>query len=130
MFLSNILIYWVSPAIYARYLFVFVPLFSGIVFYAYVEGKHRLFTEKYILYPVILTMIAGITVLIILSPVFADISIYRFFWLKYVIVLTLLAIPVYLLIKYKPNLILLLLAFLLVMRITFNLFILPNYYYN
>ena len=130
MFLGNIIIYWVSPAIYARYLFVFVPLFSGIVFYAYVEGKNILFTEKYILKPAILLMIAGITVLIILSPVFADISIYSFFWLKYIIVLILLAIPVYLLIRYKPNLILLLLAVLLVMRIAFNLFVLPDRYEN
>jgi 4-amino-4-deoxy-L-arabinose transferase-like glycosyltransferase len=130
MFISNILIYWVSPAIYARYLFVFVPLFSGIVLYAYVEGKFTLLTEKYILYPAILIMIAGITVLIILSPVIADISIYNFFWLKYVIVLILLALPVFLLIKFKPNLILVLFAVLLVMRITFNLFILPDRYEN
>jgi hypothetical protein len=44
--------------------------------------------------------------------------------------LILLALPVFLLIKFKPNLILVLFAVLLVMRITFNLFILPDRYEN
>jgi hypothetical protein len=126
MFLANILIYWVSPAIYARYLFMFIPLFSGMVFYVYTEGKKRLFTENYILHPMLALMIVAIIVLIAMSPWFANISIYKHFWLKYAVFLVLAFIPGFLYLRHKLNPILPLFVLLLVMRITFNFFVLPD----
>lgn len=37
VFMVNIIIYWISPRIHARYLFMFLPLFYSICFYLYFE---------------------------------------------------------------------------------------------
>ena len=126
MFLGNIIIYWLSPAIYARYLFMFVPLLSGVVFYAYIKAENEIFTERYIVKPALVLFMFTIVILISLSPWFADISIYKFFWLKYGILLVLGFIPMVLFMRHKLNLILPLFVLLLVMRLAFNLYILPD----
>ncbi|NJO25025.1 MAG: hypothetical protein HC867_03360 [Bacteroidia bacterium] len=37
IFLFNILVYWLSPEVYARYLFMFYPLLYSILFYLFLQ---------------------------------------------------------------------------------------------
>lgn len=126
MFLSNIFIYWVSPAIYARYLFMFVPLLSGITFFAWSSADKSLWTERYILNPLLYLMVPAIFILIAISPFLGDPAIYDYFWLKYFTLVLLGGIPVFFLLRYRLSPVIPLLAALLVMRIAFNLFVLPD----
>lgn len=126
MFISNIFIYWVSPAIYARYLFMFIPLLSGITFFVWSSADKSLWTEKYILNPLLYLMVPAIFILIVISPVLGDPAIYDYFWLKYFTLVLLGGIPVFFLLRYRLSPVIPLLAALLVMRIAFNLFVLPD----
>ena len=35
IFMANLMVYWLSPEVYPRYLFMFLPLFFSVVFYLY-----------------------------------------------------------------------------------------------
>ncbi len=69
----NILIYWTSPEVYARYLLMFVPLFYGVFAYFYVDLK-----KKGHLFARILEILLGISISIIavasLAPLFMDLQ--------------------------------------------------------
>jgi len=126
IFLSNILVYWASPAIYARYLFMFVPLFYGIVFFAYASSSKEIFSERYFLKPLLLLIFVSIFILLLLSPALAVPAKYSFFWLKYALVVILGLVPVYFAFRFRMNLVLPLFVILLVARIAFNFFVLPD----
>jgi len=126
IFLVNIMVYWASPAIYARYLFMFVPLFSGIIFYAYSNSPNEIFAEQYILKPLLFLFTFVLLILLSFIPLIADPAGYANFWLKYGLILLLASVPVFFAIRYRMNLILPLFVILLVSRIAFNFFVLPD----
>jgi len=118
---SNIVVYWLSPAIYPRYLFMFLPLLfyiSFLGFFEMLEVKRFRRTAQIVL--IILTSIAALVSLII--PYFVERPDLTFF-IKYLAVF----IPVvFILINlFRPGQLKLLnfVAILLVLRIGFNLFI-------
>lgn len=125
LFLTNILVYWVSPAIYPRYLFMFLPL----VFYTGFRGISVFragFKER--TYPSLLLRMASFLLLatLLILPFFVDQEIYGNFYLKYFVSLVP-AIPiVYLIFSRRGNAFLLIIASLLVIRIAFNVFVLPD----
>ncbi len=51
IFISNIFVYWISPAIYPRYLFMFLPPLFAILFYVYENNERISRISKNILKP-------------------------------------------------------------------------------
>ena len=124
IFISNIIVYWVSPAIFPRYLFMFLPLLFYVLFYIYVHSGESFFIKRFF-HPMVIFLGILITALIILIPVIADHELYDMFFVKYIIVLIITAPVFYFMIKLRQK-VLILVAFLLVARIAFNLFVLPD----
>lgn len=125
IFGANIIIYWLSPAIYPRYLFMFLPLLFFIIFNSLdvmMQGKkERRWIDGILLY-MSLILVAGM----VFIPVLADRDIYQYFILKYILVLIFAAPLVYLLLKKQYSRILIFTGFLLVARIAFNWFVIPD----
>jgi len=127
VFLANILVYWVSPAIYARYLFMFLPLFFGVIIYVWSEFyAQQQDLRIYILKYLFLAGGALIVVGIIIFPAFISLENYDRFWLKYSFVLFLVALLLILYIQNRREWLLGFFALLLVSRVVFNFFILPD----
>ena len=124
-FLVNILIYWASPAIYARYLFMFLPLIFAILFYVLSKNEN----EKYIrfIFKPFFVLLSGLVFLLILvSPFLIDIDQFENFWVQYIFSIGLF-IPILFLIQRKfNNYILLVTSILLIGRIVFNFYVLPH----
>lgn len=124
IFLANLLIYWVSPAIYARYLFMFLPLFFGVVFFAFFNLENILVAR--ILR--VLFIVAGCLLILglMIFPVFIEMESYSYFWPKYLLSLALIVPLVVLYLKNKREWMFLFVGILLVSRISFNFFVLPD----
>lgn len=125
IFVFNILVYWVSPAIFPRYLFMFLPLLFYLIFYIYIHSRENFFVKR-IFHPLVIFMGALIIILIVLIPVIADRELYDLFFVKYILVLIITAPVFYLLIRSNKQKVLILVALLLVARIAFNWFVLPD----
>ncbi len=124
IFVFNILVYWVSPAIFPRYLFMFLPLLFFVLFHIYIYSVESFFIKR-IFHPLVIFMASLISLLIVLAPIIANRELYSQFYLKYFLILVLTSPLVFLLIKPKQK-ILLLVGFLLIARIAFNFFVLPD----
>ena len=129
IFIANILIYWVSPAIYARYLFMFLPIFFSILFYVLSLNENENYV-KYFFKPFFL-LISSLLFLFILSiPFITEPAEIEHFWLKYLFSLGLF-LPTLFLIKSKfQNYILISIGVLLIVRIVFNIYVLPHRLHN
>ncbi|MCK4923065.1 MAG: glycosyltransferase family 39 protein [Bacteroidales bacterium] len=124
-FIANILIYWVSPAIYARYLFMFLPMFFGTLFFVLFNNENEKFI-RFFFKPQLLIISILFLILILISPLITDPQEYENFWFKYFFVL-LLFIPLIIFArKDLQNYILLSLSVLLISRIVFNFYVIPH----
>ncbi len=126
-FASNIIVYWLSPAIYARYFFMFLPLLFGSSFYLLFRYKSEdMGIIRFGVKPLLLISGALIGLAIVVFPIFTNISVYDHFWLKYAVT-SLLLLPVFLFyFTNRRQWIFVLIPLLLVARIAFNFFILPD----
>lgn len=125
MFISNIVIYWVSPAIYPRYLFMFLPLIFYTIFLVYTNSEENIIIRR-IISVLVKSMIVVVTFLIICIPFIANEELYDLFYLKYILILAL-SVQVFYFLKIRvKEQILVLVAILLVARIAFNIFVLPD----
>ncbi|MFW5820871.1 MAG: ArnT family glycosyltransferase [Bacteroidota bacterium] len=125
IFLFNILVYWVSPAIFPRYLFMFLPLLFYVVFLVYLQTAKKVGVNKYF-HPIIIFFSVLVALLIIMIPFIAGQELYDMFYIKYLLVL-LMASPVfYLLFTGRGEKIMILTAVLLIARVAFNWFVLPD----
>jgi 4-amino-4-deoxy-L-arabinose transferase-like glycosyltransferase len=124
IFLANIMVYWVSPAIYARYLFMFLPLFFGIVFFVFFNNEDILMARilKALFFFTGCMLIIGL----IIFPVFISLENYSYFWLKYLLSIFLLVPLVVLYFRNKREWMFLFVGILLISRIAFNFFVLPD----
>lgn len=125
VFFVNILIYWASPAIYARYLFMFLPLFFGTLFYVLFNNENEKFI-RFFFKPLLIVISILFSILFFISPLITDPQEYEKFWIKYFFVV-LLFIPLIILARKElQNYILLSLAVLLISRIVFNFYVIPH----
>lgn len=125
VFIANILVYWVSPAIYARYLFMFLPLAFGILFYTDrhdQEGKAGKILRD-LIFPALLALII---LLLIIAPLLAEYQFFEYFYLKYFLILLLLLPLVFAWIRKPSEIYLVTLGVLLVARLSFNFFVMPH----
>lgn len=122
--LANIPVYWLSPAIFPRYLFMFLPLLFGILFHVLEENKGDWMYRMISLGLGILSVC--LILLMLASPWLADRSLYGKFWISYGIILVLILALLLMLKKGYSNIPAVTIAVLLVSRITFNLYVLPD----
>ncbi len=130
LFLVNILVYWVSPGIYPRYLFMFLPLFFVVTGQAYLESNR----EGSVLNRVfdILFLVAAIlaALLPLTFPLIERISPVPHAWLKSLLLFAGTSFLAAGALLVKKRRIVFLMAVILALRIGFNWFILPERYRN
>lgn len=127
IFLANILIYWTSPEVYPRYLIMLVPVYFTVLFYF--EGIHRENnTRLYRIFVQAFSVILFLLALVFLVPLFLE----RTRQTDYLIIksagLTVALVGTWLGYR-KPGQTspwLYLVLFLLIFRIGFNWFVLPD----
>lgn len=126
VFLANIFIYWISPQVFPRYLFMFVPLIFGPFLFLHklhsVEKTWQFrLLDRLFFFACVLIAVASLTPFFIervqsvpyLYPLTITLAIILFFlaWLYY---------------KLPTERLLVLVLVLLVLRISFNLFVIPD----
>lgn len=126
IFLANIIIYWISPAIYARYLFMFLPLFFTVLLYiCYLKG---LSVHKKIIFNAFFAMSIGITILFAVVPFidqFSDVP-NLFYKISFLIIFAVLFI--WLSIRIEQVRLLLFISILILSRIGFDWFVVTDRY--
>jgi len=92
IFIFNIIVYWISPEVYPRYILMFMPIFFGITTYFYLELKKENSIYQKIA-EIIFGIIIGLALIMGFIPFFEDIShiIPRISWISagYIIILVL-----------------------------------------
>ncbi len=131
IFVTNILIYWLSPETRPRYLFMLYPIFFMFIAYGYEEFKSS--QEK--LSKIFDWFLIGISCLITLSVFglpFYDFknAIIPYFYLKIFGLGVALFLATFLVYQLKNQKIIAFGIILLLLRIGFNWFVLPDRYYN
>lgn len=123
IFLANIIVYWLSPAIYARYLFMFLPLVFFILLYFY--NTEEILVKKIIQ---VIFLIVGLAVVVLSASIpFIDrLAIQPHIYLKCSLLFIVSGLIVFLFICIKEHRLILLVSILLIARIGFNWFILPD----
>jgi 4-amino-4-deoxy-L-arabinose transferase-like glycosyltransferase len=73
IFIFNILVYWISPEIYPRYILMFMPIFFGVTAYFYLELKkdNSVFAK---IVEIVFGVIIGLALIMGFIPFFKDIS--------------------------------------------------------
>ncbi len=126
VFLANIWVYWISPRVFPRYLFMFLPLLFYPGFQLYQLYKDRMDRPVKIMEMVFLVVLILAPVLI---PVMSFIQIPEMTSIQTTVVILGALCLVYLAFCYwkRPELrVLSLVGFLLVIRILFNAFVIPE----
>ena len=126
VFLTNVIIYWTSPEVYPRYLLMFPPLVFGPLLYLYFQQEKER-TVGYQAFHFILGLLIVVTLIGSFAPHFLErLAAIPFVHLK-ALGITALLIPLTILFfKMKQHRLLIFTAVLLVFRIGFNFFIIPD----
>ena len=124
-FLVNIPVYWLSPNVYPRYLLMLFPLLfgAGLVLHAEAEARDAL---PYRIFRVILLGLMTLcTIAIPFIPLVPDTALVEYRWVKSMVLGAAAGAVVWTAYRSKRNLLLLFVIMLLLLRIVFNLFVLP-----
>lgn len=126
MFLVNVLPYWSSPEVYPRYLLMLAPLIFSV--YLYLHEFHR--SEKSWQYRAVISLfkvICPLIALAALAPLFLD-STADLPWLYVRTLLPVIGLGLctYYFYRDKPKQLLWLILFLVILRIDFDQFVLPD----
>lgn len=126
IFLANIIIYWTSPEVYPRYLLMLAPLLFTVFIYLHQFHADEK-TWQYRFIQSTLAVLVGLIFVAIGSSFFLErLDIVEGRYWKTVFVSILLLPFVYLFVKYKQQRILSIFAILLMARLAFNWFVLPD----
>ena len=128
LFVSNIIVYWISPSTMPRYLFMLYPLLFILLAHLYTEADNlaprlKQILLKILIYSAILVIVAGLALFFFISP-----EVSFSFILKLGFIIISLAISAYLMFKMNGYRIILFAIILLVLRIGFNWFVIPYRY--
>ncbi len=122
-FLANIIIYWTSPVIYARYVIMFAPLYFGLVVFWYRESKGQKIRTLFDGFMILLCAVAMLGAFV--PPFYEESRNVPGIWLISIGAFACLASGLLFLFKY-PNARLLTTSFILVvLRFGFDLVVLP-----
>ncbi len=124
-FLVNIPVYWLSPNVYPRYLLMLFPLlFAGLLWLHRDHAARRTPTYRYLRYGILGAMTVS-AVLIPFIPLVPQTSLVASPWVKSLLLGGLAGAVVYVGWRDERNFLIIFCCFLLVLRIVFDLFILP-----
>lgn len=125
IFIANIIIYWTSPEVYARYLLMFVPLFYFIFlwFYAFTENPNDIRKRIVEIVLMVLMIVASIGLLIL--PFVPQLSAIPNIWSKSLGLMAGSVLLTFLYIKLRARRLLIFAIALLIFRIGFNWFVIP-----
>jgi 4-amino-4-deoxy-L-arabinose transferase-like glycosyltransferase len=120
--IANILIYWASPEVFARYLLMYVPIIYAVLIFAFLELKNP--KIKHIIEMVLLGFMILVFVVLVLFPLFISIPTVNLFYLKWAVIPLLLGLMIWAYIKLKEKRLIIFIISLLAIRISFNWFVL------
>lgn len=125
LFVANIILYWLSPKNHPRYLFMFVPLSSVILFYLHDRFKKEgsqlsSLIEHFFLVIMILLSIGTLSI-----PFLPQTAAFGYVWPGALLLFSGLAFTTWLYQKMPVHRMLLLILFLIIVRVGFNAFVLP-----
>ncbi len=124
IFLINIIVYWISPEIFPRYLFMFIPLLLAIIIYFIEINKNELFLR---MANILLMSIMIIGLVACMAVPFVNyFSFVELRFVKSIAIALALLILIILFSRIKQQRIVIAVIALLVMRIGYNWYILPN----
>jgi len=124
-FLVNIPVYWLSPNVYPRYLLMLFPLLFASLLYLHRQHADRR-SKTYIYLRYLLLAASTLTAVALpFTPLAPPLSIIPYAWVKSVLLGGAAGAILLGMWRDRPNFLLLFCCFLLVLRIFFNLFILP-----
>ncbi|MBE9492267.1 MAG: glycosyltransferase family 39 protein [Bacteroidetes bacterium] len=124
IFIFNIIVYWISPEVFPRYLFMFLPLLYTVLYYLMKSASKPtgFIIVSYFFFSIMLIAAAGSVVLNFINT-FDDINLRL---LKSLFLLLCFSFLIYLYLKIKSQRMVIIVIFLLVSRIAFDWFILPT----
>lgn len=124
IFMVNIVVYWTSPQVYPRYVLMHAPLLFGVFVYLHQKNKgslqFKLAEGAFFVFVVVFAIMSFL-------PFFLkDLQDQPNYILKTLVVMIPLFVTAYLFYIQKPNRLILLAIFLLIARVGFNWFVLPE----
>lgn len=123
MFMCNIIVYWVSPGVYPRYILMLVPFYFSFFIYVYVHSEQHIW--KTILHGLLLSLIIVMPCLCVYAFFVEEVKLISAYPIKLSVLICLYLMSILFLMKHKAYLFPCLILVLLITRIGFNLFILP-----
>ncbi len=126
IFFTNIIIYWTSPQVYARYLFIVVPLLFNLLIYCYfsphlINSIQRKIVDYFFIISTITIALACVA-----APFIPQVQKINHLFLKSIIIALLLALCVYYMVRYPAKRLLSFVICLCVFRMGFNWLVVEN----
>lgn len=125
IFFFNILIFWISPVVFARYLLMFVPLAYGVLMYPYMKMPEENRRAVSVIDGVLVGAMALMAVVPIIMAVVPPSMVVENKWWKAIPSSVAIGIILWLYIRSQRNVILHFILVLIIVRIAFNLFVIP-----
>lgn len=126
IFISNLFIYWTSPEVYPRYLLMLVPLFFTIFIYFYEQQIVKILIYKKIIAVFFGVLLIAVTLGTLIIPFREFTAEIPYQTLKSILIFVLLICFFFLFVKLKDFRLLIFGITLLVVRLGFNWFVLPE----
>jgi 4-amino-4-deoxy-L-arabinose transferase-like glycosyltransferase len=130
IFLANILIYWFSPEIYPRYLFMFLPLVFGTATYTYLKFGKNTWVDRYIWQGMMMTFGLILVFTLLILPFTEYARLFQHMFIPWILLLIVSLMLTFFLIRYKVYRLYLFICLFIITRIAFNIFVLPERYMN
>lgn len=128
--LANIVIYWLSPKIHPRYMFMFLPLYFFVLLYAYQNNTKQGSTPRLIADIFFLLVCIGFLVVSVFYPLVEVTDVVDHRWLKSIPFTLVFVFLIFLYRHLKEHRLIILASVLLLARVQFNLFVMPVRYHD
>ena len=126
VFLTNFFIYWSSPQVYARYLFMFLPLIFSIFFYLYDDIRKMNGWQQKTLHALVFWVCILITACIPLFPFVSFTNVVPDVVIKTIVLFVAFAVVIWSMKKYYEWRLYIFLFAIVLARFAFNWFVLPQ----
>lgn len=123
VFAFNIVVYWISPGVYPRYLFMFLPLGFAVLIHAYLNVTSRLRRGVDV---TLMVAMGAVVLLMVVGYFYLPRGRVDYFSVKWAFTLAPLALLYMLFLKVPAQRLLVLGCFMLVVRVGYNFMLLPN----
>jgi hypothetical protein len=126
IFISNLTVYWISPVIYPRYLFMFLPLLFGVGSYAYYSCGLNSRADRIIFQPLLSAFILLLPAVLLFLPFMSRSQYHTDKLVPWILFIAASLLFVWFLIRYKSQGVLIFICVWLLSRVAFNVFVLPD----